>query len=230
MPTAKCLKKNEAILNINQFLNQSCNLDYGCRPTVGLAKSFKNLSSPEVLRRYLLYKIKSSYSVVCGQNYTMKSYWSIENVTNIPETVLFKDNPTIQTSEVALSGGSLEYGLYKFTSTAEVIVTVNGRPDIPSHFIGTDYTYLRVIPSGITVFGLQNGIDYTLIGRNQGLELNAPLYSFDMDDIIQTSSLKFEYFCSIKRLNGSIMNKTDLLTLKKQGKIDSDSCFSSTGK
>ena len=230
MPTTQCYKKSESLLTINQFLNQPCNLDYGCRPTDSLAKSFKNLSNPEVLRRYLLYKIKSSYSVVCGQNYTIKSYWGIVNVTNIPETVIFEDNPTIQSSEVVLTGGTLEYGLYKLTHNTEVLVTVNGRPDIPSHFIGTDYSYLRVIPSGITVFGLQNGIDYTLIGRNQGLELNAPLYSFDMDDLIKTSSLKFEYFCSIKRLNGSIMNKTGLLTLKKQGKIEPDSCFSSTGK
>lgn len=94
--------------------------------------------------------------------------------------------------------------------------------------------YIEVVSSGIQVFGLQNGVDYIVIGSQQEIALNPAEFSFDMDGYISPKLLNFKFYCQLVDFNSSnsVFNNTDLdlKTLKNKNLVNSSSCFNSTGK
>ena len=100
-------------------------------------------------------------------------------------------------------------------------------------------SFLEIIPSGVTVFGLENGNTQAYVGKNQSFVLNPPLYSFDLDFIASMSSLTFKFYCYITPtgsqtdqtfLSQVLANQVDDLSKIKANLISPvNFCFNSTG-
>jgi hypothetical protein len=99
-------------------------------------------------------------------------------------------------------------------------------------------TYVQVIPTGLVVNALQNGLQSMLIGSNQTLTFNPAMYSFDMDNFISPQLLEFKFFC--QKVNASAMiignigsSQIDLYQYKMNnslmGMFSNLTCFYSNG-
>ena len=152
-------------------------------------------------------------------------------MTNETESYL-KSNPTIYAPTLVIQGNALGYGIYKFSLTLKIVLSKNA-------YNYQSERYFEVIPSGITVFGLENGNTQAYIGKNQSFELNPPKYSFDLDMLTEMSSLTFKFYCYITPtgtqsdqtfLSQVLSNQVDdLNTIKINHASPVDFCFNSTG-
>ena len=98
-------------------------------------------------------------------------------------------------------------------------------------------TYVQVIPTGLVVYALQNGIQSILIGSNQTLIFNPVLYSFDMDNFVSPQLLEFKFFC--QKVNSSAIMENienshiDLYQYKMNNSVmemfSNLTCFDSNG-
>jgi hypothetical protein len=112
-----------------------------------------------------------------------------EKTNQILRTVDLSNNPTIYYADLVIDPGVLENGLYKFVY--EVNMT-------SSNAKCKSDTYTKIIPSGIVVFGLKNGIGETSIGKAQSLKLEPAINSYDIDKIAKISQLDFRFYCQVK--------------------------------
>jgi hypothetical protein len=123
-------------------------------------------------------------------------------------TLAIKDlsaNPTSLLSELVIKENTLAYGLYKFQF--QVIATFNGNSQISSNLAET---YFQIIPTGLVVIAISNGVSSVWIGTNQEFILQPSVFSIDFDNIVQPSQLNFTYYCKT-------VNLTDLNTINSQG-------------
>jgi hypothetical protein len=104
---------------------------------------------------------------------------------------------------LVIKENTLDYGLYQFT--LQVDVSFNGM--IVS---SSAQTYVQIIPTGLAVFALENGVSSVIIGSKQAFSLQPTTYTFDRDDIIQPSQLTFVYYC--KTINISDPNSVNTQT------------------
>ncbi|CAF1129991.1 unnamed protein product, partial [Brachionus calyciflorus] len=100
----------------------------------------------------------------------------------------------------------LEYDVYKLVYKVLVTVLTGGVNDMSQE--SQLETFIQIAPGGIAVFSLENGLDYLKIGKNQSLELNPLKYAYDMDNLKNTDSLDFKFYCFLA-------NRKDELDLKK---------------
>ena len=81
------------------------------------------------------------------------------------------------------------------------------------------------------MFGIENGVSNQLIGFQQTFILNPAAYSFDIDDLILPTSLKFKFFCTTVPLNTVANNiNVDLKTFKNDSQLimtRNKTCFES---
>jgi hypothetical protein len=121
-------------------------------------------------------------------------------------------NPTSTSSELVVKENTLDYGLYKFN--LQVVVTYNLVNQITSNLIET---FVQIIPTGLAVFAIQNGVSSVLIGSNQVFSLQPSIYTIDMDNIITADKLSFTYYCKTVNLsdpNSVVNSQTDLMSYK----------------
>ena len=142
----------------------------------------------------------SVISFYCNTNFTYQNIWTLTLVSpkNLaPLSVInLSTNPTSQSSELVIKENSLAYGLYMFQF--QVLVSFNGMSQISSNVA---VTYMKIIPTGLAVFGIANGVSYVLIGTNQLFSLQPSVYSMDLDNIVVSSQLNFAYFCKTVNLS-----------------------------
>jgi len=143
------------------------------------------------------------------------------------------NNPTIYSSTLVLQSNTLDYGVYEFKFIVKITMTNDG-----SVFSNDISTYVQVIPTGLVVNALQNGLQSMLIGSNQTLTFNPAMYSFDMDNFISPQLLEFKFFC--QKVNTSAMiignignSQIDLYQYKMNnslmGMFSNLTCFDSNG-
>jgi hypothetical protein len=141
-------------------------------------------------------------------------------------------NPTATRSVLSIKGFTLNFGFY------EVIYHVYQIHSPISSSVSK--TYLRIIPSGIAVFGLRNGVREVQIGSEQSLIILPSNYSRDLDSFISPYSLDFNFFCRIIYPNRSYpayhlsFSNFNLSLLAIRNNLDlplniNNTCFSSRG-
>ena len=127
-------------------------------------------------------------------------------------------NPTSLSSELVIPQNQLDQVIYEFTFEVEI----NG-------FGGNISTFIEIIPSGLAVYALENGIQISTIGYEQSLTLDAPSFSFDFDNLVSSSNLTFKYYCSPNEFN---TDQIDLASYKQNSSLimgPNQTCFSSNG-
>ena len=156
----------------------------------------------------------------------------IDSSKNAISNVDLSANPSTATSQLVIQANTLSYGLYEIKYTVSITDSTN------SVLTASTYVYVNIVPTGIIVYALQNGVLSISIGTAQSLTLQPNTYSFDADQVVSPSSLTFTYNCRTKDSSSAYGSyPTDasgtVIDLKKQttsGFSYSYGCFSSSGK
>ena len=129
--------------------------------------------------------------------------------------------------EIVIAANLLDYGDFKFVF--KIIGTFNGSPKQVKNY--SRETYIRIKPTGLAVYGLQNGVSSVTIGSKQSLNFFPIKFSFDFDSIASIQNLTFDFYC--RKLSNNLLNISDNYRQDlKQYPILSNNlnCFNSTSK
>ena len=89
---------------------------------------------------------------------------SIDSATHsILKVVDLSNNPSTSSSELYIPENTLTYGLYEVIYEVNVTMTVD--PYI--NFTSSGYSYFKIVPTGLAINGIENGITSLFIGSNQ---------------------------------------------------------------
>lgn len=213
-----------------------------CKSLIIMNGSHPNITDPMIIERSDFIKFKAFTSYDCTQNFTAKSYWRIFKIDELSlmETLVNQvENPSLVLPQLKLKSQTLEYGLYKFVYTVVIQMDIGHLVGYSNVSKTTFDHYVKIIPSGIAVFALENGNNYISIGKSQSFILNPFLYSYDIDFLVETNSLDFKFYCFVYDSGKSypenhdyfdLRNTTDLHEFKLSKSSDNTSCFNTASK
>ena len=156
-------------------------------------------SSPNLIFRSNLFSVSSIIYFYCSNvTFTSINTWILNQINPVNRSIDLSTNPSSTSTELVIKENTLDYGLYQLT--LQVDVNFNGL--IVS---SSAQTYVEIIPTGLAVFALENGVSSVLVGSKQAFNLNPSLYTFDMDGIVTPDKLSFVFYC--KTVNTSDQNR-----------------------
>ena len=161
----------------------------------------------------------------CVDNFPHIKKWSITLLDSSTDIDL-SSNPTSNTASLVIQQNYLSYGLYQIT------YQIYSMQDLISP-LSSEVTYIKIIPTGISVYGLEYGKTYLKVGFAQEIVFQPNIYSFDFDFIADISLLEFRYYClkiNITENTNSTDFGDELKTSKLENKKLYSSCFNSTSK
>ncbi len=189
--------------------------------------------SPQIIFRSKLFMLNTATYFSCNSSYTMTYKWSANLIVSstIVSKIDLSSNPTWQSTSLVIQANTLAYGLYAFNFQTNVTITKT----ISDVFLTNNIaTYVQITPTGLAVYGLENGVSGLLIGSQQSFSLKPALYSLDLDSLIKPSSLQYKFYCfTISQGSNTVVNATlsvDLLSYKNNSLLQMNSnstCFSS---
>ena len=185
-------------------------------------------SSPNQIYRSSLFSLSTSTYFACNSSYSRKYSWKLTLLDTL-NAIDLKTNPSSSSSELVIQGNTLAYGLYEFKIQVDITMSDG------SILSNSAATYIQIIPTGLAVFALQNGISNILVGSQQVFILDPATYSIDFDNLVLPSSLTYKFYCTTINLNTTLTtNKIniDLLTFQQNSSLLMDSnrtCFASNG-
>ena len=174
-------------------------------PQLTLTPSYIQIN-PNQIYRSALFSLSTSIYFACNSSYTNIYAWTLQNLDS-GIMIDLSANPSLQSSTLVIQSNSLAYGLYKFTIQVDTVTSLYGT------FTNTAQTYTQIIPTGLAVFGIANGISSQLIGSTQPFVLNPVAYSFDMDNLVVLSSLQFDFYCQTINVNQSTLLASSQLAM-----------------
>ena len=166
-----------------------------------------NQSYPLQIYRSNILSLTALTYFPCNSSYTLNSLWSS------PQLATLSSNPTSTTAQLVIPANTLSYGIYEFTYQLNALVTSSNillSSNVP-------IIYVEIVPTGLAVFALANGVSGIMIGYQQAYTLYPGLYSIDFDYIIAPSILNFTFFCSTVMLStpsSASINNYDLMAYK----------------
>ncbi len=182
--------------------------------------------NPNLVYRSSLFSLSTLTIFSCNSTFTQTNDWKLSRI-DVSKTIDITANPTSITPELVVQANSLEYGLYKFTFQVNV-------QTVDNFLTNSISTFIQIIPTGLAVFAVQNGISSLLIGSRQNLILKPDVFSVDLDYLISPNSLQYKIFCStINTTLSSTVNNVkniDLLTYKSNSSLkmaSNETCFAS---
>ncbi len=189
--------------------------------------------APNITRTTLV-NISAIISFNHPKSYNLIKTWNLfeldKSTYSILNEVDLSSNPTHNSTSLIFPSNTLKYGLYKIKLTVYVFVE-------STFFQKEQATFIRIIPTGISVYALEKGIQYLTIGRLQGVEFKPSDYSFDPDLLANISELTYKFYCRMVPKSQGYVNyllaepsRLDLETVKESGSSQTSSCFSSSGK
>jgi hypothetical protein len=200
--------------------------------------SFENRSELEIMNRSSLLTFKTITLIDCDtQRFGVKRNWTMNKLfanRTIERTVNLRNNPTSASSELVFIENTLEYGLFQVTFIVDVSFNEN------DHVNNSIDTLVEIVPTGFIVATLPDGMDQVKIGSSQNLTLDPISFSYDLDEVVNSSSLTYKFFCRVVQIISSFVDEieqknftTDLMIYKKDSTLSmnqSIDCFDSSGK
>ena len=143
--------------------------------------------------------------------YTLSSTWLS------PQIATLSSNPTSSTAQLVIPANTLSFGIYQFTYQVYALVT-SSNTLLSSNI---ESVFVEIVPTGLAVFALANGVSGVMIGYQQVFTLSPGLYSIDFDYLISPSILNYKFYCSTVMLNvtSSPNNNDDLMTFKMNSSL-----------
>ncbi len=174
-------------ISISNLLCTSPNLDINLK-----SDSFLN---PIVFKRSELISIIAYVTLNCNITLENSKQWSLMKLNELDGSIIkqidLSSNPSSTNAELVIKQNTLEYGLYKISVKVSMIGAY-----INNLFQSESITYIKVIATGINVLALKQN-KRVAIGINQTLILDPVSSSFDYDNLVDVSTLSFQFFCSV---------------------------------
>jgi hypothetical protein len=164
-----------------------------------------------------------------------QKYWRVYQVSRstgsiMTEIAIDSTNPTQYNSELVMQPNTLNYALYKIVYHVEIDKTLK-----------TSFTYIDVLPTGISIYVYPNRIERVEIGNQQSIQLDPITYSIDIDKLVVFSNLVFKFYCkpedpgSITDFPKANGNYIDLLAFRQDSNLartmnHNYSCFDNTSE
>ena len=169
----------------------------------------------------------------CVDNLPYIKKWSLyrKKDDGTYDPVDLTDNPTSDRNQLVIQPNSLEYGYYKIIY--EIVVTLaDGSTRNPK-----EKTFIKLIETGIAVYGLEFGTNNLKIGYAQDITFQPNKFSFDFDYLADIPSLQFKFYCRKVQKSGKVLLDNldfgpELKTAQTSGynfKQADSPCFQSTG-
>lgn len=202
------------------------------KPNVIIEQSFTQ-TNPKIVLRSNQITLSTVTYFACNLSQTRTNAWSLNKVVQQQQqqqqlvNVSLTSNPSSFTPMLVIKENTLDYGLYMITYEVGLNTTIN------EYMKSNTTTFIKVIPTGLAVYALENGIASIRIGYKQSLKLQPSLYSIDFDYVISPNSLSFTFFCRVIDLNQNKQNfliedKSDLKTkLISNNSSWNETCFKS---
>ena len=157
----------------------------------------------------------------------------VDSSNNVLSAFSLTNNPSASSAQLVLPSNSLSYGIYaiKYTATLNVI-TAN-----PSVHTSSLTVYVKVLPAGIVVRGLSNGVQSTTIGNSQSISIEPAIFSYDLDSTANIKTLPYKFYC--RQVNSGVygsyptyanLTMMDLRTQKEGAFAYSEGCFTASSK
>jgi hypothetical protein len=166
---------------------------------VSILDSSSISSNPTVFKKNDLIQLTGQTTLNCSSSLLIQKEWTIFKVsTQIEQQIFLKDNPTINYADLVLQPQTLSYGLYRIVLAVKMTNTV---------FSDSDFTYIRIIPSGLVLSSLKlsqpmfGGTIEITRGQNQQIQFDPFLFTYDIDSEAVITSLTFKYSCQLIESN-----------------------------
>ena len=162
----------------------------------------------------------------CDTNYSFVYNWTMTFLLT-GFSVDLTANPTSTASQLVIPAYTLPYGVYGVQIRANLIANASYNT-----FYSTATSYVHILPTGLVINALQNGVSSQLVGSNQAFVLDPASFSLDLDYLLTNmSSLSFAFFCTIISAN-TVSSSQNLLACKTNPSsctfLANQTCFSST--
>ena len=189
---------------------------------MSIQQSFTQANPAQIFRSNI-FSLSTTTLFACNVTYTSVYTWQLNGAD-------FVSNPTYHSAELVVQANTLFYGLYQFT--CRVDITSDSFASLTNTLTNTVSTFISIIPTGLAVYAIQNGVSSQLIGSSQVFQLNPMAYSFDMDNLVSPISLQFQFYCkTLNSLNkNSSSSQYDLYSYKMNSSLTmtaNETCFSS---
>ncbi len=182
-------------------------------------------ANPNSIYRSKLFSLSTSIIFACDLAYTLKYAWSLNKLdVNSNQIIDLSYNPTVNLAELVIQANTLTFGLYQFKFHVNITNLV---------LSNSVETFIKIVPTGLNVYAIQNGIQSQLIGYNQEFTLNPAKYSVDLDNLLSPKSLSFEFYCRTINLNTNTKSNANQISLQMYKNIFglqmkwNETCFAS---
>ena len=165
--------------------------------------------------------------IICAEDMVYSYSWQAKfidsNDYSLNNNIDLTGNPSSFSSEILIDAFSLSYGLYEFMFQLKGVW--KGTEKLYSKI-----TYQKIIPTGLAIFGLLNGVSCSMIGSKQGFILDPAQYSFDFDYVVSIKTLKFDFNCrKLFKNQSNEISSWQYLNNTIEYSNDSFACFNSPG-
>jgi hypothetical protein len=228
---------------LSTTLNVVATLSKCSDPTLEIKNGANLFYAPVNFKRSDMISITSITNISCLITLDNKKEWLIYKINEatglVTEKLTFPSNPTIYYAELVLPSRALDYGTYKFVYKLSMLDTNN------LVFENEAFTYVKIVQTGLIISAInlnqlsQGGTIEINRGTNQIIEFNPALNSYDLDNTLIMTSLKYKFYCQIidsgiqrgypqANLNENVDLKTYKLNPSTKININ-QTCLESTG-
>jgi hypothetical protein len=161
-------------------------------PTIGILNP-GTVISPVPFNRSSIVALFGSLAISCSFKYTISYAWTMVNLATGVSTdmTINQGYSGYNTGILVISPNTLSYGTFKFTYTVTLSYTANGG----GSFTQSAITYVTIVPTGLNVFGLTNGILQQSYGSAQAITVDAGANTIDLDSVVNLASLNYTFYC-----------------------------------
>ena len=156
---------------------------------IALVPDASSLAYPLEFRRNRGFSITSNIQLKCNDSSGIITQWTIR-ACNSTCSIQIHVDPTIVTTftEIYIPAKTLPYGIYQFILTVSMAFS----PNLSS----SNSTYLKIVPSNITVNLMMYGASMISRGYTQNLVFDPGQYSVDPDEDTFNATVSDSVNCS----------------------------------
>ena len=162
------------------------------RPILDVQNRASDFFKPVIIKRSIGFSVVGKTTLDCEVTLKNTKQWFIYEINSFSgltsRIVDIKNIISSFSAEIYIPSNFLDYGTYRFIYQVSMDCDANV-------FMDSVDSFIKIVPSGISIFPFSGGIKEISIGIGQSLEFDPGRYSFDFDDILVGSELAYKYFC-----------------------------------
>lgn len=164
----------------------------------------------------------------CSIKFTREMVWNIKQVdsdNNPIGTINLSSNPSAVTSEIIVSKGTLQPGMYIFEFQLKVSYMSGS---LNKYLTDTDFTYIKITPSELFIVPFEYDVSLLKISINDNLNFKPRSFSYLTNHKLPTEMLNYDFYCRAIDLDVYSPDLFDIEDHKLQPNSTSN-CSYSTG-